>query len=152
MFVLLKIGRAEIGIILSANNLPYVGWLYYLLLIVFPSMDLKMAYSFCCVVTSIGLILLISDRKDFLRRRKSNKVVSLFLAICGLILIGVGLFLTLASVSVWNYANTEIPGHPMTLEESTIFLLIWAWAGLMSISGILWIVYGFKMWRYKTSV
>jgi hypothetical protein len=144
-----NIGRAEIGIILLANNLPYIGWLYYLLWIIFPSVDLKKAYSFYFVVTSIGLILFTSDRKGFLRRMKGNKLVSALLAICGLILTGAGLLLAYANFVAWNFTNTEIPGHPLTLQESTIFLVTWAWAGLELISGILWTVYGFKMWRYK---
>jgi hypothetical protein len=103
-------------------------------------------------MTGIGLILLISDRKGFLRRMKGNKLVAALLVIFGLILIGEGLFIIAGTVSTWNYENTKIPGHPMTLEESAIFLQLWAWAGLASISGILWIVYGLKMWGYAADV
>lgn len=46
---------------------------------------------------------------------------------------------------------TEIRGYSLTLEESTIYFLAEAWAGLASISGVLWFFYGLIMRGYKAS-
>lgn len=147
----MKIGRAEIGIIVLANNLPYIGWLNYFLSFFLPFVNLMMGYSFSCAITGAGLVLFMSDRKDFLCRMKGNKFVAALLAICGLILIVWSLFFVYAGFATLNLGNAPRALHPPTFEEWTTFLLFCAWIGLMLTSGILWIFYGLKMWRYDES-
>ena len=69
------------------------------------------------------------------------------LAICGLILIVIGVFLASMGFFALNYYDTY-PGE-LTSEESLYYLLWWAYTGLMSISGTLWFLYGIKVCRYK---
>jgi hypothetical protein len=80
----MKIGRAEIGIMLiTLANLPFVGMplgslFFYILFWVIRT---NFAYVFSSVITGISLILLISDRKGFLKRLKGNKLVAALLMI-----------------------------------------------------------------------
>jgi hypothetical protein len=80
---------------------------------------------------------------------KGNGIVSALLVIFGFITVLAGLFMILNSISIWNYYNTKIPGHPMTFEESIPYRLFEIWAVIASISGVFWLFYGVKMWEYK---
>lgn len=125
----MKIGRAEIGIILIiCTNLPFVGIPYFgsLFSFILWILSIGLVYIFSATMTGIGLILLISDRKSFLHRMKGNKLASILLVIFGLILIGESLIVIREGVCMWNYENTKVPENPMTLQESTTYFLFWA--------------------------
>jgi len=134
----MNIGRAETGIILffvstlAGITLCFVG-LFQPYILMSSIMNLNIIYGFYCVVTFVSLMLFVSDRIGFLRRMNGDKFVSALLMVLGLHLVVASLFLAFLS----RY-----------FIESTIFLLIFGWAGLTFILGLLWLFYGFKIWRY----
>lgn len=145
--VSLVIGRAEIGIILTACSIlpifvPYGSWL------VFSVIGLDISHSLLSITTIIGLTLFLSDGKGFLHRTKGNKIGSILLIIIGLITFVWSLLMISMSLAIWrHHYPIEGPKYPAP-KESVSYLLSLAWAGLASITGILWFLYGLIMWRY----
>jgi hypothetical protein len=78
---------------------------------------------------------------------KGNRMVVAFLIIFGLLLAVQG-FLSIFFVSPFGIGSGP-PDYKPTSEELTIRYLYQVWSGLASISGILWIVHGFKIWKYE---
>ena len=131
----MKIGRAEIGTILTACSIlplfvPYGSWL------VFSTIGLEISHSFLSITNIVGLTLFLSDRKGFLYRAKGNKIVSTPLIIIGLITFVWSLLMISMSLATWRH------DYPMVSL---------AWAGLALISGVLWFLYGLMIWRYESN-
>jgi hypothetical protein len=143
----LKIGRAEIGIILIACSVlplfvPYGSWL------VFSAIGQEIAHSFLSIINIVGLTLLLSDEKVFLHRTKGNRIVSALLIIIGLITFVWSLLMISMSLAIWGH-DYSIEGRYPTPKEWALYLLSLAWAGLVSISGVVWFIFGYKVLNYK---
>lgn len=143
----MNFGRAEIGIVLGACfNLSWV--FSFVPWFVFRFADFKIVYSSFCVITIVGLTLLITDRRGFLSRMKGNKLVVALLMILGLILIVQG-FVTIFFSGAFLVVGSSPPGAQPTSEQWTIYWLSQVWAGLTSFSGLVWIFYGLLVWGYE---
>jgi len=137
--------RAEIGIILIA----FTEWVApsFGVFDTFP--DIAIQYSLFILTITVGLVLYVSDRKEFSDRTKGNRVAFVLLTVLGLILTLTSLWLLVGGISLLFDIGGNW-GPPLTLRGLTVYLLFLSWSGLALISGILWSVDGVKMWEGKT--
>lgn len=131
----MNIGRAEIGIVLTGLiNLAQFSIPPFSFFFVHPPWDsmeyMTTTYVLFCGIAIIGMILLVSDRKGFLRRRKSKMTVSALLIFLGSILM------------VESFFIGTFLGHFPYWEQYTFQLVYWIWNGLGFVSGILWLACG----------
>lgn len=150
-FLNFKLILAKIGIVLIACNIPFfipippfpfIQWVLHACMHVFHGFPcVAIVYSLFPLTLAAGFVLYITGRKEFSDHVKGSETASWLLMFFGLILMAASLAFLLRMSSFlsseWARPETSIGWAP--------YVSLFAWSGFGSISGVLWLVDGFKM-------
>ena len=146
-----KLIIGSIGIILIAFNilllLPFPLPLIFIIPWVFLQIfqDAMLGYGVFQLSTTVGLVMYIIGRKEFLNHLKRGKIASILLTISGVIFVGESLWFLFFNIMLLQTSF----GAPRTIRDWIIYLILFSWSGFVFMSGVLWLIDGIKKGEIK---